>query len=587
MRNYESTEEECEAAGDMWLGHDDHVLREIHAELVAHTLSFFEAISIEGEWMDEWNSSQIIDSDSWNNNTITHYDNDEMWAVAENGAASWSPGLWSKYDWTWDSGELYYCQSTYAAETEADALSAENAIATDLDTGCGGFPWSQMDHAHDDHDDHDEMVCYDMSTHTVNMSLTTESDCQAAGLMWTAGDNHSDEEEHHEVGAVVIHIEAEGDYGFALPKDVEIFVMKGEGGHEDHDDHGAGPFEWAGMFEMSDATHTWSMQKVGGDYADPTMRLVLIPTDSPTEENMHSLESGVEALIEGDCTVVEDGETMTSIAATGSCFELHVGTGDDSLFTIDTSGISGMAMYAQYVPTEFERDAHYLKDSAGTDIEPIAQEGAGAHDDHSDHGDDHDDHGDEDGDSSIVAEDGESFTYDPHSWLDPEAFEAQLNVVLEKLILTFPEGTSDFTANADSYKAQLQTLDNNYENAFGEGGTCVAGGHDKTIVANHNAYSYISVSYDIDIITLHGLDPEGEPSPQDIIKVTEAINEKGITVLFVEEYTNQNAVNSIVEDTGVSIEILYTMEMAPSDVNDDYLSMMNKNLNNLVDGIGC
>ena len=86
---------------------------------------------------------------------------------------------------------------------------------------------------------------------------------------------------------------------------------------------------------------------------------------------------------------------------------------------------------------------------------------------------------------------------------------------------------------------------------------------------------------------MHGLDPEGEPSPQDIIKVTEAINEKGITVLFVEEYTNQNAVNSIVEDTGVSIEILYTMEMAPSDVNDDYLSMMNKNLNNLVDGIGC
>ena len=44
--NYESTEEECEAAGDMWLGHDEHVLPEIHAELVAHTLSFFEAISI-------------------------------------------------------------------------------------------------------------------------------------------------------------------------------------------------------------------------------------------------------------------------------------------------------------------------------------------------------------------------------------------------------------------------------------------------------------------------------------------------------------------------------------------------------------
>ena len=92
--NYESTEEECEAAGDMWLGHDEHVLPEIHAELVAHTLSFFEAISIEGEWIDEWNSSQVIDSDSWNSNTITHYDNDEMWAVAENDEdAQFNPGL--------------------------------------------------------------------------------------------------------------------------------------------------------------------------------------------------------------------------------------------------------------------------------------------------------------------------------------------------------------------------------------------------------------------------------------------------------------------------------------------------------------
>ncbi len=70
-----------------------------------------------------------------------------MWAVAENGADSWNPGSWSKYDWTENSGEVYYCQSTFAAETEADALSADSANATDLDTGCGGFPWSQMDHA--------------------------------------------------------------------------------------------------------------------------------------------------------------------------------------------------------------------------------------------------------------------------------------------------------------------------------------------------------------------------------------------------------------------------------------------------------
>ncbi len=431
------------------------------------------------------------------------------------------------------------------------------------------------DHGDDDHDDHgdDDHDEHDDHEHAeAEMAFENPEACPA---------DTSIQVFHMEEGEHILEFESEHD------EDFNMAVLKMLGGHAHHDHHGhghgSGPFEWAGIFEMNDATHTWSMQKVDGDYADPTMRLVLIPTDTPTEETMHGLESGVEALIEGDCTVVEDGETMSSIAAEGSCFELHVGTGDDSTFTIDTDGITGMSMYAQHVPTEFERDQHYLKDSAGTDIEPVAQEGAGAHGDHGDHGDEHGDDGDE-----IVAGEGEdAFTYDPHSWLSPIAFEAQLNLVLDSLSSTFPDGSELFTENAASYSSQLMDLHERFTAAFGVDGTCDMAGQDKTIVANHNAYSYMSVQYDIDIITLHGLDPEGEPSPADIAEVVESIEEKGITVLFVEEYTDQTAVNSIVEQTGVSLEILYTMEMAPSDSNDDYLSMMNKNLENIVSGCGC
>ena len=110
---------------------------------------------------------------------------------------------------------------------------------------------------------------------------------------------------------------------------------------------------------------------------------------------------------------------------------------------------------------------------------------------------------------------------------------------------------------------------------------------EKTVAANHNAYSYIAVRYDIQFVTVHGLDPEGEPSPEDIAEVVEHIEDEGITVLFVEEYTDQTSVLSIVEETGVEIQTLYTMEMSPSDSTDDYMSLMNKNLNSLVAGIGC
>ena len=69
---------------------------------------------------------------------------------------------------------------------------------------------SSMD---DDHDDHGtggdaEMVCYDMSTHTVDTAYDNQGlDCESAGPMWTAasgGSDHGDHEDHmsHSVTAL-------------------------------------------------------------------------------------------------------------------------------------------------------------------------------------------------------------------------------------------------------------------------------------------------------------------------------------------------------------------------------------------------
>ena len=174
------------------------------------------------------------------------------------------------------------------------------------------------------------------------------------------------------------------------------------------------------------------------------MWLVLIPTDSPTEDTMHDLEGGIDALVDAGCTVVEDGESMSSIAADGTCFELHVGTGDDSTFTIDTAGITGMAMYAQHVPTEFERDQHYLKDSAGVDIEPVAQEGAGAHD----HG-----HGEEGHEEHFVCHD-----------------------------MTTHENHDEYTNEADCEAAGHSWM----EDAHGEDGPVC---HDEATHENHDEYT--------------------------------------------------------------------------------------------------
>ena len=66
------------------------------------------------------------------------------------------------------------------------------------------------------------------------------------------------------------------------------------------------------------------MAKVDGAYADPSMKVVLFSADSPNASTIGDLEGDVEALMEGDCAVIQNGETKTSIASTGSCFEWTV-----------------------------------------------------------------------------------------------------------------------------------------------------------------------------------------------------------------------------------------------------------------------
>ena len=154
---------------------------------------------------------------------------------------------------------------------------------------------------------------------------------------------------------------------------------------------------------------------------------------------------------------------------------------------------------------------------------------------------------------------------------------------MSSLVSAFPSGESEFRANAQAYASQLDDLDAGFEEAFGQSGTCTQ----RTVVANHNAYAYIGKRYNLQFISVHGLDPEGEPSVEDIAEVVEQIEEKGLTVLFVEEYTVQSAVDSIVEETGVSIKVLYTMEMPPINDDDDYLSLMSKNLESLKSGLSC
>ena len=133
-------------------------------------------------------------------------------------------------------------------------------------------------------------------------------------------------------------------------------------------------------------TDLWTAQKATAgataadppyDYADPKMKIVLIPAADDLEATLHSGEEEANHEMEGvNCTDAMPGEVL-QVASPSSCYNLNFdGALWQSLWKINTAGTSHVSIFAEHFPTEFERDeddggAHYLKDDHGDDIEPV------------------------------------------------------------------------------------------------------------------------------------------------------------------------------------------------------------------------
>ena len=66
-----------------------------------------------------------------------------------------------------------------------------------------------------------------------------------------------------------------------------------------------------GLFDLPAGDYTWRAQKVGDAYADPMMKLVVHPATDGTMEALEALEGEAGELMEGACTDVKAGETIT------------------------------------------------------------------------------------------------------------------------------------------------------------------------------------------------------------------------------------------------------------------------------------
>lgn len=163
---------------------------------------------------------------------------------------------------------------------------------------------------------------------------------------------------------------------------------------------------------------------------------------------------------------------------------------------------------------------------------------------------------------------------DPHVWLAPKNAIVMMENIKNALVEADAAHKADYEANFEKYKAQLEALHKEYEDALG----AVA---KKEIIVAHASFGYLCDAYGLHQTGIEGLMADSEPDPATMKNIIDFIKQQGITTVFAGASESTKVVDTIADETGASLDVLDPIEgisVERQEAGEDYFSIMKKNL---------
>jgi zinc transport system substrate-binding protein len=181
-----------------------------------------------------------------------------------------------------------------------------------------------------------------------------------------------------------------------------------------------------------------------------------------------------------------------------------------------------------------------------------------------------------------VVEDGQSVT-DPHIWQSPPLVKQIVDKILSSLSQIDPANSSYYQTNAIALKAKLDDLDAQYKQGLSN---CA----EKNIITSHAAFGYLATAYGLNQVSIAGLSPDAEPSPQQLADIVKFAKDNNVKYIFFESLVSPKLSDTIATEVGAKTLVLNPIEGLTNDEisqGDNYFTEMQKNLSNLRIALQC
>jgi len=141
----------------------------------------------------------------------------------------------------------------------------------------------------------------------------------------------------------------------------------------------------------------------------------------------------------------------------------------------------------------------------------------------------------------------------PHLWLDVDNAMTYVERIRDALASADPTGADVYRANAESYLADLRTLDAEVTAAVES-----IPPERRMLVTFHDAYPYLAQGYGLEMVGFVVESAGKEPSAQEIADLTQAIGDEDVPAVFTEPQFSARILELAADDAGVEVCTLYS-----------------------------
>lgn len=173
---------------------------------------------------------------------------------------------------------------------------------------------------------------------------------------------------------------------------------------------------------------------------------------------------------------------------------------------------------------------------------------------------------------------------DPHIWLDFSNAQIMVDNIAHAMALKDPADRSYFFANAKAYQEKLKEMDDRYRADLSRCSQRVF------LHGGHYAFGYLAHRYGLTYESASAVNPDAEPSPVKIAHLVKRMRSLGLRYVFSEELLSPRVSELIARETGAQILNLNGAHNVGKDDlarGTSFISLMERNLDNLRTGLGC